>query len=344
MNVEITMPDVGTTTDEVEITAWLIAVGDEIKRGEPLLEVETDKASVEVESIATGKLLSILIEAGEMVKVGTVIATVESDAPVAKAASKKPTETKAPAKKETVVVAKSSGDRVSFFQRNRDRRNAGDANAIPLSPIQRIVGKRVQESKQTVPHFYLEMSANAESMCELRQASDTKLVWDAFFAKAISQAMQDFPKFSTRLDGDKLIPVNSESVGIAADIDEDLYVVTVTDVLSKSFAEISGDIIDKVTKIKSGDVAARKIEEAAISISNLGACGVDAFAAIVNPPQVAILAIGRIAPTVVIDDEGDFVAQRQVRLTLSVDHRVVSGKYAGNFLAAIKNNLETIKE
>ena len=105
--------------------------------------------------------------------------------------------------------------------------------------------------------------------------------------------------------------------------------------------QISAELAEQVARLRAGNPKARHLQPAAVTVSNLGACRVDSFLAVINPPEAAILAIGRIAPQPVVVD-GEIVARRQVTLTLSADHRVVNGKYAAQFLEAVAANLESL--
>jgi len=310
MNFEVKVPDISTTGDSVVLTRWLIEAGQPVKRGQALVEVETDKATTEVESAAAGTLKELKAGAGDKVAVGQVIAIIEK------------TDTGAPAKPAKVPTAESAPEPVAvpkeqpaakpakaggMFAKNRQARDAQQAGpeAISLSPTQRVVGKRMLQSKQTAPHFYLQTSLNAEPMVKKRQAAaDTgkKLAWDAFFVKAVSQALKKFDRMSYRIENDRLIPHGAGAVGVAVSIDEALYVVPIT-------------------------------------ITNLGVANVEVFTPIINPPESSILSIGKTKPQAVVVD-GKVAVQNRVSIVLSVDHRVINGKYAADFLTCIVEKME----
>jgi pyruvate/2-oxoglutarate dehydrogenase complex dihydrolipoamide acyltransferase (E2) component len=198
----------------------------------------------------------------------------------------------------------------------------------------------LQQAKQTVPHFYLTLSANAEAMVKARQALGG-IVWDAFFVWAVARAATAFGRMRCRFEDNQLLPIESDAIGVAVDVNDDLYVIAVEKPLVKSVQDISQHIIQQVESLHQGDPSARRLLPCWMTISNLGSAGIEAFAPIINPPQSAILGIGRIAPVPFVLD-GGLVIQQRVTLTLAVDHRVASGKYAAAFLKRIIEEIEAI--
>lgn len=231
-----------------------------------------------------------------------------------------------------------------MFAKNRAAAKPPDSADAPiaLTATQRTVGRRMQESKQTAPHFYLQASVNAEPMIRQRAAAaPAKLAWEAFFAQAVGRALKKFERMSRRFDGEQLKAAGTSDIGVAVDHEGELYVVALGDPAGKSAAEISDELRAKVEKLRSGDPDARRLRPAAMTVTNLGATRVEAFAAIVSPPESAILAIGRVTPTAVVEASG-IVAQNRVTVTLSADHRVVNGKYAADFLSEVVRELEAL--
>lgn len=351
MDIEIKMPDLATTEDEVKILRWLIEVGQPVKLGQPLVEIETDKATMDVESVAAGTLKAVLVSEEEMAAVGQVIAIIESavagtqPAAPAAAATPEPAPVVAAA---AAPVAKRAG---SMFARNQEARQAAAQptaalNEIALNATQQELARRLQKSKQTIPHYYLTTSANAERMVALRSAARSQnpaqtLVWDAFFVVAIARALKDFPRMGYQFDEARLVSAATGAIGVAADIDNALYVVAVDDPLSLTLEQVSQQITGKVERIRQADPASKKLVPTAITVTNLGAENIESFAAIINPGEAAILAIGKVTPSVQAVN-GEIVIQQRVHLTLSVDHRVANGKYAAGFLSKIVTELESL--
>ena len=319
MQIEVKIPDLAATESEITVIKWLVPIGQAVHRGQALLEVETDKATMEVESFASGVLKRTLAQPGDKVSVGQVIALIEGEPEAASA---------------------SPG---GMFARNRQAAQsappAGPPSAIgDLTPAQRTVARRLQQSKQTVPHFYLQTSANARSIVARRQAAGKKLIWDAFLVHAAAQAMRRFPRMMCRFQDDQLA-AQPDAIGVAADVDGDLYLIPIASPADKTVEQISEEIAAGSARLHERDPRARMLQPCCMTISNLGAAGVESFLAIINPPESCTLAAGKATPTVVASDSGIEVQDR-MRLTLSVDHRVASGKYAAEFLDAIVKALE----
>jgi pyruvate dehydrogenase E2 component (dihydrolipoamide acetyltransferase) len=381
MRFEMKMPDLATTESEIRILRWFIEPGEKIERGQPLLEVETDKATMEVESVVSGVLSEVRSQVDEAVSVGQVIAVleVEGATPAVESGGTGGLPTRASpntagqagsgirapaagmgATGSASAVVSASGTQaasdtrastpaaprgVGMFARNRAAAAAtlpkAPAIAIPLTVAQRVAGKRLQESKQTIPHFYLQTNVNAAAMIARRKAAEpAKLAWDAFFVLAVAKAMAKFDRFRCRLDGERLVPVESDAIGVAIDQENELYVVPVASPAAKTVEQISDEIRQSVERLRSGDPEARKIRPALMTVTNLGVCDVESFIPVINPPEAAILGIGRVRPTPVVQQNGEIGIEHRAMLTLSVDHRVASGKYAAGFLAAIVKELE----
>jgi pyruvate dehydrogenase E2 component (dihydrolipoamide acetyltransferase) len=232
-----------------------------------------------------------------------------------------------------------------MFARNQENRQPAALPDLPLTAVQRETARRLQESKQTIPHFYLNTSANAERIAAAhaaarQQTPPQKLLWDAFFVRAVARALQAYPKMAYRYDGERLRQPATHAIGVAADIDDQLYVVAVENPLEGTIEAISGQIAEKVARIQQGDPAAKRLVPTAFTITNLGAEGIESFQAIINPGETAILAIGRIMPVVQVV-ESQVMIQKRVHLSLSVDHRVANGRYAARFLGQIVNEIES---
>ena len=351
MEVEMKMPDLSTTEAQVKVIAWLVDPGQPVTRGQPLLEVETDKATMEVEALETGVLKAQQVQPGDDVDVGSPIATIQVEG---RATEKTPTVTRerktvrpSPSEAGPSAASHESAPKPrGMFARNR--RAAADAEAAtsdtssrPLSTVQRTIARRMVESKQTIPHYYLQTSANAEPMRARREADRTnKIVWDAFFVCAVGRALVEFDQMACHFEGDRLIRPATDAVGVAMDIEGELLVVPVAGGATKTPAQVSADVRSTVRRIRSGDAETKRIRPASITITNLGVANVESFIPIIVPSETAILGIGKIAPQAVVV-EGEIVVQHRVSLTLSVDHRVINGRYAAGFLDRVVRELES---
>jgi pyruvate dehydrogenase E2 component (dihydrolipoamide acetyltransferase) len=349
MDVEVKMPDLSTTESEVTIVRWLVQEGENVTRGQPLLEIETDKAVMEVESIAKGTVKSVHIPAGEKAQIGQVVAIIEKAGLPSPAA--KPVEAPAtihaqrpdPVPEKKSPSKKSKGG--SFFAKNKEARaNKGAASVTSreLSLAQRTVARKMTESKQTIPHFYLQTSINAEPMANRRgTGSGQKLAWDAFFVSAAAKALQAFPAMCNSFESEKLIAKTTNAIGVAVGTDNELYVLPIDNPVSKSIEAISDEIRDKVNRLRSGDKDAGRLAPGTLTITNLGGANIESFIPIINPPEASILSIGKIG-SVVVSDNKEIKVQDRATLVLAVDHRIVNGLYAANFLNCIVEELEKL--
>ena len=367
MIVEMTMPDLSTTDEDITVVQWLVEVGKPIRQGQPILEVQTDKATMEIESFVTGTLQEVLVGPEDKVEVGQVIARVDAAssasasspaAPQSLTPSATPIEPAPMPQPPTTspAVPAAVQPKKGMFARNRQRlaqqtsgapqlapAAAGAAKmSVSLSLVQRTVARRMQQSKLTAPHFYLQTSFNAAAIIALRDATrPEKVAWDAFFVRAAAKAVKRFSRMAARFENDHLVAAGTDAIGVAVDLDGDLFVVPVTEAADRNPLHISRQIRQDVERLRSGDSDARRLHPAVMTITNLGACNVEAFIPIINPPESAILAIGKISPAVVAVD-GTIAVQQRGCLTLAVDHRVANGKYAADFLGAIVQGLETM--
>jgi len=357
MDIEMRMPDLATTGSLIKVVRWLVAEGQSVDRGQPLLEVETDKAVMQVESVVSGRLSSVSAREGDEVEAGKTIAILETDTAGSTVRPQDPNPVISRATPVTLVTRDpdpaESGRRESFFARNREARARGGRGqmvpgpndrprSIALTVPQRVLARRMEQSKQTIPHFYLQTSANAEPMVARRSAvASEPIAWDAFFVHAAGKALRRFERLTYRFEEDQLVSQSAFAVGLAVDVQGELFTLAFDQPGDKEPEAISREIAAGVARLLSGDPRARMAQKACLTVSNLGALGIESFAAVINPPESAILAVGRVMPVVTVV-EGRIAVQNRVNLTLSVDHRVASGKYAAEFLGAIVVELECL--
>jgi pyruvate dehydrogenase E2 component (dihydrolipoamide acetyltransferase) len=349
MHVAMRMPDLATTGSPIKVLRWLVGVGQTVRRGEPLLEVETDKAVMQVESVVSGLISALSAGEGDLVETGNTIAVFDTDeAPILDPARVDSAQDAAALTTPALLTAEAGkaspveNRRQSFFARNADARaKRSPTRTITLSVPQRVVARKMEESKRTIPHFYLRTSASAEAMAARRKVeSGNPVLWDAFFIQACGKALRQFHRLACRVEGERLVYRTADAVGLAVDLEGELFTLALDHPADKSVEAISREIVGGVERLRSGDPTARMAQPAALTVSNLGGAGIESFAAVINPPESAILAVGKIMPVVSVI-EGQVAVQQRVNLTLSVDHRVASGKYAAEFLAAVVRGLES---
>lgn len=354
MDLEVKMPDLSTTGGDVIVTKWLVNTGESVERGQPLFEVETDKATMEVEAIAAGVLKQQCAVEGASITVGETVAVLEVSRPNSvvsqQRTEKNPAEPTSStsvlstqAEISSVIKQQPAQRRGGMFQRNKEaaQSRAAKTEHNPLSESQLAVGRRMQASKQTIPHFYLQTSVNAEPMITRRSSAEpTPPAWDAFFVCAVAKALQKFPQFTCRILGSDFRCEPCDTVGVAVDIDNELHVVPIVEASTKTPEEVSSTIRHLVQELRDSGAPA-KLQPADITVTNLGMMQVETFSPIINPPEAAILGIGRITPQAIVVG-GAIVVEHRVSVTLSVDHRVANGKSAAQFLGSIIDELESV--
>jgi pyruvate dehydrogenase E2 component (dihydrolipoamide acetyltransferase) len=385
------IPKIGLVMEEVRVVRWLKSVGDAVAAGEPLLEVETEKAVVEIEAAATGRLSQILVQIDSRAAVGDQVAWIESAdaqrtvaaAPAPRMADPKPaarvhetaasaphdTERDAARIRSTPVARKLAGEhgidlggitgtgpggrvQLDDVQRVIDASRPADGAAQTLSPMRRGLARAMSLSNATIPQFTVTRAVDWTELQSLRPEfaarlgpAAPKLSVNDFLLQALARTLIEFPALNATFSGDpdsseaRIVPASGAHIGLAVAVDDGLLVPVIHDVEQLGLAEIARRREDCVERSLQGRVKRGELDGATISISNLGAEGPDRFTAIINPPQSAILAVGR-RRDAVVPREGAIVVRPVSELTLTVDHRVADGRLASRFLARLIEILE----
>jgi pyruvate dehydrogenase E2 component (dihydrolipoamide acetyltransferase) len=217
-----------------------------------------------------------------------------------------------------------------------------------LTPVQRVTGERMRESVLNAPQFALDIHADATNLLWLKQALDDKVALEAkarlsltgLLAGIVADAITRHPRVNSQFADGKIKLLDAINVGIAVGTDQGLVVPVIKDAAHKSLAEITAELASHQEKARTLHFSAADLEGGTFTISNLGMYGIERFAALLNPPQSAILAVGAVVPTPVALD-GEHVSVRpMMALTLTVDHRVLDGLQAARFLAELKQLIE----
>lgn len=451
MSDTVTMPKLGFDMQEGTLVRWVKTEGEEVNKGDVLAEIETDKATVEVESTYSGIIARHLVSQGDIVPVGTAIAIIgapgekvdapakpeAAGAPVDKGESEKPSAAQGstvvgdpggktaapagPAQEEPAgktvepegngrlkasplarKVASESGvnlgqvkgsgpggrivrsDVEAAIQSGQQAAPVPSAVApaaaisapavaapsakpapapVPLAPLsmgafqapqdERIkinrlrsaIGRRMVESKQQVPHFYITNAYRMEKVMDLRKQlnaylpEDQKLTVNDFVVKAVALTLRQFPNFNAAIQGDEVIRFGHINLGIAVAVEGGLLTIVVKDADAKPLRQISAEVRDMAARVRSGKVRTEDIEGSTFSISNLGMFNVDSFVAIINPPESAILAIGSAKEEPVVED-GQIKVGLRMNATISADHRVTDGAEAARFMQSLAAYLQ----
>ncbi len=408
----INMPKLGFDMAEGVLVRWVKKEGEAINKGDVLAEIETDKATVEVESATAGTVLSLLVNEGDVVPVSAPIAVIgeageKVDSPAAPqpaAASPAPganpqpeSVTPAPALVESGPVKASplakkiardknvnlgaiqgSGPGGRIVRRDIETalaavqsapaaapavppasatRASGAApltaftpvshedESVKLTKLRQAIGRRLVESKQNFPHFYVSHEFKMEALMDLRKQINAylpdgeKISVNDFIIKAAALALRQHPNLNATLSGDSIIRKGQVNVGVAVTVEGGLLTVVVKNADQKPLRQISSEVKSMAGRAREGKVKPEDVDGSTFSTSNLGMYDVENFIAIINPPEAAILAIGS-AREVPVVEGGVIKPGWRMKATISVDHRVSDGSEAAQFMQALAKYLE----
>ena len=425
----IVMPKLGFDMREAELVSWMKEVGDTVEKGEVIAEIESDKATLELEANNAGVLLKKLYDEGAVVAVGDNIAIVGEEgedvsamdtgaaAAEAEPAEAEPAEPEAEAAAEEAEPAAAEvegaapsldGDAAAGAALGEEypdgvkatpvaRRVAGEhdvnlkqvsgsgpggrirkadveaylegapaeaalaepameeaAPAAPAGPdttevettrLRKAIGRRMVESKTTVPHFYVTSAVDMEAALALRKQvnamlpEEGKVTVNDIIVKAAALALRDFPNLNASFGGDKIVYHNNINIGTAVAIEGGLTTVVQKNTDASTLSKIAADNKAMIARAREGKVRPDDVQGSTFTVSNLGGFDVENFIAIINPPEAAILAIGTAQQEAVVRD-GEIVIGSIMRATISADHRVTDGAEAAQYMQKFKEYLE----
>ncbi len=393
MTIQILMPALSPTMTEGNIAKWHKKEGDEVASGDLLAEIETDKATMELEAVDDGVLGKIIAaEGSENIAVNTPIAVMleeGEDASAAEAAAPSPAPA-APKSNGARVFASPLAKRIAadagidigaisgsgphgrVVKRDVDAAIAGDVAAsaaapsaappapaqlpvvaggyteVPHNNMRKTIARRLQESKQTVPHFYVTMECEIDKLLAMRKdlnaraevtGEDYKISVNDFIIRAAAFAMKKVPDVNASWTDEAMRLYNDIDISVAVAIDGGLITPIVRNADQKGLAVISNEMKDLAARAREGRLSPDEFQGGGFTISNLGMYGVKEFAAIINPPQSCILAVGAGEQRPVVRD-GALTTATMMSVTLSTDHRVVDGALGAEWLQAFKVLIE----
>ena len=408
MAVKIVMPSLGMYTIEGELTRWLVDEGAEVEEGQQILELTTEKTTVEIEAPAAGILHRVATE-GEQAKVegllGYVLAPGESPpaapagpsatvaaasagaqpaapaAPAAQAAraAAAPSAAPAPAAKPAgsmsggrvrvspvarrlaekhgidlaQVTGTGPGGRITEADVKKAAAEGAPAAAasvsavagrtvlrrVPLTGVRKMIAARMQQSLSNSAQLTLTREVDAEPLIEARkaleaeaEASGTKVPYDVLLAKSLALSLRGKPDLNAIIEGDEILILDEVHVGIAVGVDSGLIVPVLRDVDKRPILELCREFAALVEKARKGVLQPDEYEGGTVTITNLGLYNIDAFTPILNPPESAILGVGRIAQRPYVAEDGELTTRRTLHLSITFDHRVVDGVAAAIML------------
>lgn len=369
---EIKMPNLGTTADEMKIVKWLKKEGEKVERGEPLLEVETDKATMEVESFVAGYLKKIVGNIGDTVVTGSIVAYIGNEEDMYqenKAAEIKshPKEVKISPMvrklaekhgidvngivgsgpdglilKEDILRVVEAGGTAQAAAQPEAASQKPEQEIVPFTRVGLAVSNAMTRSKATIPHVYFSIDIDATAMKKLRSDSGKKISYNSIILYNVAECLKAFPYLAAKYSENGRILAKEINIGLAVAKGDDLFVPVVKRIGSNGMdlEGIEKEINRLVTSVNSGGIKQEDISGGVFTVSNLGAYGLSSFIPVINPPEAAILAVAGVQEKVVVMDGGIYI-RPMITMTLSVDHRVVNGAYAADFLKSLKQKLET---
>jgi len=382
---EVIMPALSPAQETGILIEWFKEEGDLIEKGEPLMEVETDKANVEVEATTTGILANITVNLGDEIPVGKVIALILADGESVTESKKEysSSETKVSeedtAQLQTTIsnpldpsanlptnkivaspkvrqYAKKEGIDLSFIKGSgsngvilmedvlvNQSSTETEENDIPTSKGWRLMADRLTESWSSAPHFnlvrHLDVSNLVTYKKQVQEKNSNRLTYTDLLIKLVSITLKEHPRINASWIDNKIVKNSEINVGLAVDFDGGLIVPVIHKTDELSLGEITNRRKDLITRTQAGKLRSGDLDRGTFTISNLGMFDVDSFNAIINPPQAAILAVGRIVDKVVPVD-GLPAVRPILTLNLSFDHRVVDGVRGAKFLKTLSNLIE----
>ena len=334
---------------DATIVDLYVKLGDKVKKGDAIFEVETDKASMEVESTADGFVKHILVEIGQTLFVGDpvlVLGDKDEKIPQGFVDSLRvrlsvPSDAKAPrpAQSDRPITAEPFEPDTPLAPAPEIKLGA----TIPLNRLQKITAQRMLQSKREIPCFYLTVRVDVTDLVELRnkfnKTSDVEISYNDFIMRALAIGMEKFPIMTGRLEGQTIRLADSINIGVAISLADNVIAAVVKDVQKKDVTQIARDTTALFEKARNNKLELTDLEGACITVSNLGAFGIDTFIPVVIPGQCSILGVGRITDTCVPENGGAAV-RKLMNITLSVDHKVANGAYATQFLDFVRKLLE----
>ncbi len=414
MPATVLMPALSPTMEKGKLAKWLKKEGDKVKSGDVLAEIETDKATMEIEAIDEGTLGKILIAEGtDDVLVNTLLATIladgekAGDAPVAKPApvtaptvslpKEAPIVTHGPevpwprvfasplakrlAKEKGISLANVKGSGPHGRIVSKDVENAkpgaaapsaapaaafaappsdasilknfaeGSYELVPHDGMRKVIARRLTESKQTIPHFYVSVDVSLDNLLDMRERLNGtapkdkeglpswKISVNDFIIKAMAMAMIKVPDANVSWTETAMVKHKHADIGIAVTIPGGLITPIVRKAETKGLAQISSEMKDYAKRARDRKLKPEEYNGGSAAISNMGMMNVKNFAAIVNPPHACILAIGSGERRPVVRGN-EIKIEQQMTITLSTDHRCIDGALGAEFINAIKQHLE----
>jgi pyruvate dehydrogenase E2 component (dihydrolipoyllysine-residue acetyltransferase) len=348
---EFKLPDLGEGLTEGEIARWLVAEGQDVAEDDPLVEIQTDKTTVEIPSPAAGTVTRILVDEGKVVPVGTVLVVIggepDGDQPRAEPEREPQTATPKPAGKGRATplvrkIAQELNVDLESLQGTgpQGRITEDDVRAAagpqegrrePLRGVRRLIAEHMSRAHREVP------AVTWVEECDFSNV-DMKVLLPTVL-KACAESLKDFPELNARLEGDEIVYLDRYDLGVAVQTEQGLVVPVVHDCDTRPLEDLRADVDQLAESAREGTLKPEQLRGSTFTVTSAGKLAGLLQTPIVNHPEVAILSIGRIAERPVVRD-GEIVAARIGYISVTFDHRVIDGARAAEFGLAVIRRLE----
>jgi pyruvate/2-oxoglutarate dehydrogenase complex dihydrolipoamide acyltransferase (E2) component len=344
MPYELKLPDLGEGLTEGEIARWLVSEGQEVAEDDPLVEIQTDKTTVEIPSPAAGKVTQILVEEGKVVPVGTVLVVIGGDGgAVARTAS--PSASASQKGRATPLVRKiaqelgvdldslaGTGPQGRITEEDvRAAATPSEGRLEPLRGVRRLIAEHMTRAHREVP------AVTWVEECDFSNVDLKQLVPRTL--KACAESLKEFPELNARLEGNEIVYLDRYDLGVAVQTDQGLVVPVVPGCDTRSLDELQQDVERLADAARSGSLQPEELRGSTFTVTSAGKLAGLLQTPIVNYPEVAILSVGRIAERPVVR-EGTIMAAPIGYISVTFDHRVVDGARAAEFGLDVIRRLE----
>ena len=343
--MDIIVPTLGESIVEATVSKWLRKEGDYVEIDEPIVELETDKVTLEVPASMEGLIEKIDISEGETVEVGQVLGSIKKADKKPSPVEKKETQTKEISEKTPNEIKEVSI--VNTNVSNKNNVNFKEEERVPLSRLRKAIAKRLKDAQNNAAMLttynevdmteVMKIRTNFQPMFEKKHS--VKLGFMSFFVKAVIESLREFPAVNAEINNDEIVYKNYYNIGVAVGTTEGLVVPVLKNAENMSFPEIEKNIVNFGSKARDGSLTISDMSDGTFTISNGGIYGSLMSSPILNPPQSGILGMHKIQKRPVAI--GDNIELRPMMyLALSYDHRIIDGREAVSFLVRVKENIE----
>ena len=343
--MDIIVPTLGESIVEATVSKWLRKEGDYVEIDEPIVELETDKVTLEVPASMEGLIEKIDISEGETVEVGQVLGSIKKADKKPSPVEKKETQTKEISEKTPDEIKEVSI--VNTNVSNKNNVNFKEEERVPMSRLRKAIAKRLKDAQNNAAMLttynevdmteVMKIRTNFQPMFEKKHS--VKLGFMSFFVKAAIESLREFPAVNAEINNDEIVYKNYYNIGVAVGTTEGLVVPVLKNAENMSFPEIEKNIVNFGSKARDGSLTISDMSDGTFTISNGGIYGSLMSSPILNPPQSGILGMHKIQKRPVAI--GDNIELRPMMyLALSYDHRIIDGREAVSFLVRVKENIE----